>query len=490
MNETLRSKTTANLSYTLFARLFTFLLASFTAIVLARQLSASDYGIVGFAMIFVDFLGQFSDLGISSSIIQKENIAQCDLYTAFSLKLLFALFLFSLSFAWGSVSQRAFDNPAVRVVIIVLATGFLINCFGFLSTTVLSRELKFKPLMVQQVGSQIAATAVALAAVYTGFRYWSIVFSSLASGIASAAIVCALRPVPFKLQWDTRAAKGHLEFGTHIFLSGLMAFALVNADNFITGYVAGAAVLGFYAVAFNWSNKVPGLIFGTIHSVLLSTFSRVQQDTQRLKRGYLSILEYVGFAAVLANGLLLIVSREMLTLVLGGGTGKWLSALTAMRILCVYGILRAMLEPVASLVISIGMPALMFRSNVIVATLEIALLYPALRYFGITGVALAVTVSYAVQYLVYFPVLRRAMDLRYRTVLRSVCPAVLSGCALAISGFILDRFLPTSWFSLAAKLTLGGSLYLITYGFMTKWKILEEARQVVGAVILGLNNSS
>ena len=123
-----------------------------------------------------------------------------------------------------------------------------------------------------------------------------------------------------------------------------MSFLVVNADNFIIGSVAGAAVLGFYAVAFSWGAKVPGLIAGAIGPTLLSTFSRVQQETERLKRGYLTILEYVSFAAILANVLLLVLSRELLTLVLGGGTGKWLPALAALKILCVYGALRAILR--------------------------------------------------------------------------------------------------------------------------------------------------
>ncbi|MGO9531619.1 MAG: lipopolysaccharide biosynthesis protein [Syntrophobacteraceae bacterium] len=490
MNDSLRIKTTVNLSYNLLSKLFTFSLAAATAIVFARKLSPNDYGIVGFAMIFIDFLGQFSDMGITCSIIQKESVEERDLYTAFTLKILFALILFFLSFIWGSVSQRVFDNPAVRAVIIVLAAGFPIGCLGFLPTTALSRELKFKRLTVPQIGSQVAATAVALAAIYTGFRYWSIVFSSLASGIAFAAIVYALRPVPFKLKWDSKAANEQLKFGAHIFLSGFMSFLVVNADNFITGSVAGAAVLGFYAVAFNWTTKAPGLIVGAIGPTLLSTFSRVQQETERLKRGYLTILEYVSFAAILANVLLLVLSREMLTLVLGGGTGKWLPALAALKILCVYGALRAILEPVGSMIIAIGRPALMFRSTFTVAALEIACLYPALRYFGIEGVALVVTFSYAVQFLIYFPALRREIGLRYSTVFRSVRPALLCGGVLAAFGFALDRFIETSWFSLAVKLTLGCSLYLVTYGCITKWRMAKDAREIIGAVLLKASRSS
>jgi O-antigen/teichoic acid export membrane protein len=489
MNESLRAKTVANLSYNLLSRLLIFSLSSVTGIILARNLSANDYGIVGFAMIFIGFLRQFNDLGITPSVIQKESIGERELYTAFTLKILLGFLIFAASFIWGSISQEVFDNPAVKGVLIVLDANFIISSFGFLPVTVLTRQMRFKRLTIPQVGSQVAATVAALAAVYLGFRYWSIVASDLAASIASVAIVYTLRAVPPKLRWDKKLAMEHLKFGSHLFFAGFMMFLLFNADNFVVGAVGGAAILGFYAVAFNWSTKASGFIGEATHNILLSTFSRVQKDQARLRRGYLTILEYVSFAAILANVLLLNVSKELLTLVLGGGTAKWLPALFALKILCVYGVLRAVLEPAGSVAIAIGRPALVFKSNAMVAGLEIICLYPALRYFGIEGVALVVTLSYSVQSMIYFPVLRREMDLPFSTVLRSVRPAVLSGCLLALSGFAVDQFIDTSWLSVIVKLTLGCGLYLVTYGCITRWKIFKDAREIAGTVFLKASQS-
>jgi O-antigen/teichoic acid export membrane protein len=170
--------------------------------------------------------------------------------------------------------------------------------------------------------------------------------------------------------------------------------------------------------------------------------------------------------------------------VLGAGTGKWLPALLALRILCIYGAVRAILEPVGNMIIAIGRPGLISRSTAIVAVLQVAFLYPALKYFGIGGVAVAVTISYAVQFLIYFPVLRCELALPYSAVFRSVRPALLAGCVLAAFGYGIDRFMSTSWLSLAVKLILGCILYLATYGVITRWKILQEAREIIGAALL------
>lgn len=490
MNDSLRSKTAANLTYNSVCRLLVFGLSSITSIILARNLTSSDYGIVGFASIFVIFLGMFNDLGVTASIIQKETIGENDLYTAFTLKLLLGLLIFLFSFLWGSVSQRAFDNPAVKAVVIVLGSSSLLSAVGFLPTIILTRELKFKRLTIPQLGGQVVATIVALTSVYMGARYWSLVFASLAASTASAVIVFVLCPVRFKFRWDREVAKEHLKFGSHLFLAWLLAFVLFNSDNFAIGVLGGAAMLGFYSIAFNWSTKACNLIESAIQGILLATFSKVQNETERLMRGYLTVLEYVSFAAVLANGLLLILSRELLTLVLGRGTGKWLPALTALRILCVYGGVRAVLEPVGSIVTAIGRPDLLFKSNAVVTCFQVACLYPALRYLGLEGVAVVVTLSYALQFFIYFPVLRRELRLSYAAVFGSVRSALLAGCVLGVFGVVSDRYFGVSWLTLTAKLVLGTGLYLGAFGSVTRWKIFRDAWEIVDAVFLKPRRSS
>ncbi len=484
MNESLRSKTAANLTYSSVCRLLVFGLSSITSIVLARNLNSSDYGIVGFASIFVIFLGMFNDLGVTASIIQKETIDENDLYTAFTLKLLLGLLIFLVSFVWGSVSQRAFENPAVKAVVIVLGSSSLISAVGFLPTVVLTRELKFKRLTIPQIGGQVVATIVALTSVYMGARYWSLVFASLASAAASAVIVFALCPVRYRFRWDREVAKEHLRFGSHLFLAWLLAFVLFNSDNFAIGVLGGAAMLGFYSIAFNWSTKACNLIESSIQGILLATFSKVQKETERLTRGYLTVLEYVSFAAVLANVLLLILSRELLTMVLGRGTGKWLPALTALRILCVYGGVRAMVEPVGSMVTAIGRPDLLFKANAVVTCFQVACLYPALRYWGLVGVAIVVTFSYALQLFIYFPVLRRELHLSYRAVFGSVQSALMAGCVLGAFGIISERFFGVSWLTLTVKLVFGTGLYLGAFGSLTGWRLFKDARDMADAVFL------
>ena len=99
--------------------------------------------------------------------------------------------------------------------------------------------------------------------------------------------------------------------------------------------------------------------------------SKIQQDRSKLKNAYLKVLEYVSFIAILANLCLFAVSEEFLYFILGQGTDKWLPALSAFRILCVYGIVRSLLEPVGNVIMALGMPNILIRATLVAGLIEV-----------------------------------------------------------------------------------------------------------------------
>ena len=64
-----KSKTFRNIIYTGFGKGLTLICVALTSLVVARNLTSSDYGVVGFAAIIIGFLTQFSDLGVANAVI-------------------------------------------------------------------------------------------------------------------------------------------------------------------------------------------------------------------------------------------------------------------------------------------------------------------------------------------------------------------------------------------------------------------------------------
>jgi PST family polysaccharide transporter len=346
----------------------------------------------------------------------------------------------------------------------------------------LTRELNYKKLLLPQIGTALVNAILAIMMAVNGFKYWSIVIANVGSTLTTAVILNIINPVRPRLQIDKKLATEYLKYGGNLFLAGMIIFLLFNADNFIIGTLKGAAVLGFYAVAFNWGSMICGILHETVHNVLFPTLSKMQNNLHTLKKAYLKVMEYMSFMGLLVNVCLFGVSAEFLYFILGKGTDKWLPALGTFRILCIYGIVRLLLEPVGNVIMALGQVGLLVRANLIAGIIEILLLYPTLIYFGIEGVAILVTIAYATQYTVYYPYLRKKIDININDILISIKPALISATVIFTFIYILSMtYNLITWQGLFVKLFLCGFCYVMMYGVITKWKLAKETHALLCA---------
>ena len=304
MNDTLLKMAVKGISYNSLSRIVIILLTGASQIILARNLSQNDYGIVGFATIFTNFLSGFSDLGISSALIQKKDLDKVTLSTGFILKAVLSCFVFGVSCCLSYFADLVFDAHDVGRVIQILSLNFLISCFVFLPTCLLTRDLNYRKLLVSQTATAFVNYSLAIVLAMNGFSYWSIVISNIVSGVLNVFLLNILEPIKIVLRFDKKIASQLIHFGGNLFLCGVITFIIFNADNFIIGTLAGAAALGYYALAFNWSTMICGVVHNAVLSVLFPVFAKMQSERDDLKSAYLKTLEYSTFICVLVNSTL------------------------------------------------------------------------------------------------------------------------------------------------------------------------------------------
>ena len=481
MND-LKIKTVKNIGFSAFSNIVKFLLSAGASIILAQRLTSSDYGVVGFAMIFIDFLSRFSDLGISDAVIQRNQLDDRGLYTGYTTKFILGIVAFAVVFLLSPLVKLFFDNSAIENVLKVLSVSFIISTFGFLPTCLLTRELNYKKLIIPQLSSSFVNSGLSIILALTGFNYWSIVLANVAGAVSSVLAVNFIHPVNIKFKFDKKLFREFMGFGGNLFLTGLIVYLIFNADNIVVGTLMGSSMLGFYAIAFNWGSMISSKLYAVVHNVLFPTFSQIQNDTTKLKKSYLRVLEYITFIGVTLNLTLLLCSEDFLYYVLGRSTDKWMAALMTFQIMLIYGIIRTFLEPVANVLLALGKSKLLLKSNLIVGAIELILLYPVAKYYRIEGVAILVTLSYSVQYFIYFPFLKKEIDLKYSDIWSFVKPTIISvGFIIAlVSGS--NGFMDTSLSSFIQKLLLSIIGYALFYNAITKWKLFKETAVMINSM--------
>lgn len=478
--ENIGKKIATGVAYNSIARILIILVQGITSILLARILSSSDYGIVTFAAIFVSFLSQFSDFGLGSALVQKKDISQSILNTAFTMRNAVAFMLVLIAVVISFIVPHFFDYPNIEWVIRLLALNFILNSMGFVSAALLKREMNFQGTNIAILISTVAGAAVSITMAYMGYGFWSLVWSNILSSAVYVIAIKFLKPCKLHYEFNKDAAHDMWRFGSYVLISGLLTYTLFNGANFIVGAVQGAVALGYFSLALDWGTKVPTMLSQTVLSVLFPAFSKLRDDEEKLKTTYLESVKYIAFFSILVNMTLLCISEDFLRVVLGNGTDKWMPALKCFRILCLYGIVRAILEPIGNVIMAFGKTRVLFKANFFAAVIQALLLYPALKWYGIEGVALLALISYSVQYLVYLPYLNISFGINPILFVQAIFPPLL--CAFSFLGAVLLFRNVTTGVALPdmiIKSFFYAVIYIFSFGTMTRWKLINDINKLI-----------
>jgi O-antigen/teichoic acid export membrane protein len=444
------------------------------SLVVARNLTPSDYGVVGFAFIIIGFLSRFSDVGLGTAVIRRPQLDQSNLWTAFTLKTILSTGAFLLALLIAPFAHHFFEHPATGNVIRLMAVDFLISTIGFLPQTTLEREMNYRALVIPGIVGAVVRCLLIIVLILHGWKYWAIVLAALGANLAVGIATQIVRWVPVRLHFDWVDAQKYLRFGLPLFGSGVAVFVIFNVDNFLVGTAMGSKQLGYYALAFTWASFICALLSDTVNSVLLPTLSAIQNDINAMRRWYLKTIDLAAFVAVVCNGALLVNAHSFLTF-LGKGTDKWAPAEISLRILCVYGILRAVTEPLSPCLLARGRTKLIWHSNVLAGTIEVLLLLLVLRSDRIELVAVVVLFAYLSQAIVYLPYLREDMSIGFGDLVAQLWPTIPAITA----GYLLTSLLPLTvegpLFTLVVRGLFTALVIAVTHGLFSRFRCFQEA---------------
>ena len=147
--------------------------------VLARILSPQDFGVIGAALLAINCLGVFSDVGIGAALIQKKDVDRKDLDTAWTMTIVRGIVLFALLFAAAGILADYFARPDLKAVFRVIAVCFVLEGFTNIGILFFQRDIDFKHKVRLDVVSDLAGSisAVLLALILNDF--WALVYSSV-----------------------------------------------------------------------------------------------------------------------------------------------------------------------------------------------------------------------------------------------------------------------------------------------------------------------
>jgi PST family polysaccharide transporter len=400
-------------------------------ITLARLLPVEAFGLLAIASLVVNLGLRVSEIGTGPALIQRPGITALHIRAAFTVSVFCGLTVTLLIWAVAPLVGTLFKTGGVTPVLRLIAFVFLIGSVGTTAESLMLRAMDYRRLLVVELTSySLGFAAVGIGLALLGYGVAALAWATVAQTVVKTILLLAVRPHPMR-PCVARAEVGQLlNFGIGVTLARLASFVAQNADYFVVARFLGTTALGLYSRAYQLM-MLPIYQFSSIvNTVLFPAYSTIQDDSERLRRGYFGALSVSALVVFPALATLGVSAPEIMSGVFGP---QWSSAAAPLQVLSMAGAFYCIWNLGDSLVRAKGAVYQKFFCHAVYAALVLGLGYVGTNA-GITGVAIGVTTATAVAYLLIGALSLRLLDCGWRPLLAAHVPALAVAAAVVLAG--------------------------------------------------------
>jgi PST family polysaccharide transporter len=447
-----------------------------TTSILARLLAKSDFGLVTAALVAINYLSVFKDLGFGVALIQRKGDIKEAANTVFTINLLIGFALSVLIIPLAPVVATFFRDPQVVPVLRWIGISFVINALGSVHTNWLVRDLDYRRKLVPELGGALTKGAISIAMAYMGYGVWSLVFGQIGGALASVILVWIILPWRPRFTVDRRVAGSLMKFGASVTVVDIITQITDNIDYVIVGRIFGMVPLSVYTLAYRLPEM---LLIGNLWvmgGVVFPAFSSIQDRPEELRRGFLASVRLVEVIAVPLCLGLLIAAEPIVRVVFGD---QWLEAIPVLRVLAIYAWVYSLGYHVGGLYKAIGRPDILLRLSLLTLVIIIPALLIGAR-FGIIGVAVGHLVAVLIRRIISLKLATYFVNVSIGDIFRELRPSFLAALVMAplvlVVSFLSAQMNP--FLQLALIVPTGAVSYLGVLWWLEKENLIRLLRMV------------
>lgn len=435
-------------------------------IIIARILTPADYGLIGMLAIFMAIAQSFVDSGFGSALIQKQGATDEDFSTIFYFNIFVSTFFYFVLFFAAPLIARFYNQPVLVPISRVMALNIVINSFGLIQNTILTKNINFKTLTKVTILSIIVSGTIGIFMAYKGFGVWALVFQSIGGSFIRTLLLWFFnnwRPV-FVFSWNS--FKSLFSYGSKLLASGLLNQIFDNIYKLVIGKQYSASDLGFYTQA-KRIQEIPVLSsLSILQRVTFPVYATIQDETERLKNAYRKTIKgiiYFNFPLMIG---LVVLSPLLVKILL---TNKWLPAVPYLQLLCFIGLIY----PLSSVNLNIlkvkGRTDIFFYLEVTKKVIIAIAIIITLKMGVLNMVIGQVIASYLCFFLnIYYS--GRVINYSVREQLLDIFPYL---CISVIMGFVMLMGVNFLHYSPGPLLIIVGMLGIVSYYILSRFLKLD-----------------
>lgn len=367
-----------------------------STIIVIRLLLPSDYGLMAMATTFIRLPTLLGELGVGASIIRSKEISKEEISCIFGFIICSSLLFWMIVFFLAPIVALFYIEPKLTLIIKIISVNFFIIALYQVPQSFLIREMNFKAKAKVDVLSQVGAAMISITLAIQGAGVWALVAALAATHFIKFVGYNLVYPYFVLPTFSHKRIKQHLQFGITLTGDRLLYYFYTQADKIIIGKFLGEHLLGIYSVALKLASIPMEKFLPIITQVSFTSFSRIQDDLERVKRNVLKSIRVVSiFAFPLFFGMA-VVAHEAIGLILGH---KWETVAIPFQIICLILPLKALSALLPPPIFAINRPWINLSNMIISCAFMIPAFFIGLK-FGLIGVCLSWFIVYPFVFLI------------------------------------------------------------------------------------------
>lgn len=455
--------------------------------ILINLLVPADFGLIRYVLLVVGIANLLNEMGLSTAIIQNEQIKRASLFPLFCISTAWGALLYGILYTIAPAVAAYFATPELTLLLRVGSLMIPVSGITAVHRAWLRREMAYGKLAFIEMGAAVVSALVSVSMAFAGKGVWALVAGYLTfEGTISAVLLCTFRIQTGPLQKQNNLAP-LLAFGLMIVGARSIDYVLCNVPFFLIGKVIGKEGLGLFSVAHDIAVFPQMAINAVLINVLLSTFSRIQTDTMRITTGFKRVLSAGALCTVPLLVIMACMPGEILNLIcIVKHNRAWIEAAPLLRWLALMGIFyvfttfsSAIWLAQGKIAASAGVSFLMFLTILIAIVIGMQ--------HGLEGMACALFIRSVAVFPLFMYLNFRISGIPVKVFFMACLPSMVAGTIMA-GGVILAGALAggSSLTRDAIALALGGvtgiTLYIGVLVLFFK-KPVADVMELAGALV-------
>lgn len=377
---TLKIKTARSVKWNVIDRVSAQVLYAITGIILARELSQEEFGLVGAVMVFQAFASLLVDSGFSSALIQRKSPTQQDYSTVLWFNLSLSAGLYLILFFSAPLIAACFQGderiiPLSRVMFLTL----ILNASSIVQVNRLMKQMNVRMVAISNTVGLLVGGIIGIWMAYAGYGAWAIVWQSIALySVKSAILWVSQRWMPSAI-FSMSILRSYFNIGSRMMITSFLNTLFLNIYSFFIGNRVGMASLGYYTQSDKWSKMGIMSLSQVLTSSFVPALSAVQDQRERFKNMCAKMNRFTAYIVFPAFFGLIIMAQPIFHGLFGT---KWDPSVILFQLLLIRGIFTVFIGYYNNVLLALGKARIIMWMEVLRDSVALIALVATLPYLA------------------------------------------------------------------------------------------------------------